>query len=114
MVVETGEKLHVVTRRMFADDLRRHFIGVVDEVSDTTIRATGFGFVFDELKGEFVKSNEMRTRLITPGDAGLIIHIHPEAVDLASLRYGRGKGGARILTDGGGFEMAVSEFGTSR
>lgn len=29
MIIERGEKVHIITRRLFESDLRRHFVGEV-------------------------------------------------------------------------------------
>lgn len=42
MLLKQNEKLHIVERRLFNDDLRRHFIGEVVECSDSAVRVTGF------------------------------------------------------------------------
>ena len=114
MMISKGEKVHVATRRLFEEDLRRHFAGTVDEVSDVAFRATGYVFIFDQAKGEFVRRNQKRTQLFAIGDAGLIISVLPETVELDQLRYSRDRNGARTITDGMGFEMNHSEFGAAR
>lgn len=50
MVIGKGEKVFIVTRRLFDGDLRRHFAGEVQEATDTVIRVRGFVFVYDEDK----------------------------------------------------------------
>jgi hypothetical protein len=42
-----GEKVFVITRRMFAGDLRRYFVGEVQEVSSFAMRIQRYAFVFD-------------------------------------------------------------------
>ena len=41
MVIDKGEKIHIVTRRNFEGDLRRHFVGEVVEVQDAAVRIEG-------------------------------------------------------------------------
>ncbi len=113
MVVTSGETVHVILRRLFDDDVRRHFAGVVENVTETAMRVTGYAFIFDESKGQFIRRNQIRTRLIPLGDAGLVIHVLPETVELENLGYGRGQSGQRVLTDGLGFEMNTNEFGVA-
>ncbi|HLC03620.1 MAG TPA: hypothetical protein VJK02_11330 [Anaerolineales bacterium] len=48
MVITVGEEVHIITRRLFENDLRRHFAGLVEEVSRSLLRARGHVFVFDE------------------------------------------------------------------
>ncbi len=111
MVIAQGHKVHIVTRRLFESDLRRHFEGVVEEVSGAQIRARGYVFVFDEPSGDFVRRDEERRRVFSVSDSGLIINILPAETDLARLRYEMDAQGRRIVTDGGVVSMNVTEFG---
>jgi hypothetical protein len=47
MVLTEGEKVHVITRRLFDNDLRRHFVGEVKAVSDVAVRLEGYAFVLN-------------------------------------------------------------------
>lgn len=114
MVISPGEKVHVVTRRFFEDDLRQHFTGVVEEASDVSIRVTGYVWVFEKSTGEFSRRNNTRTRVFSVVDSGLIISVLPETVHLENLRYEMDPSRKRILTDGRGFAMNISEFGARR
>jgi len=50
MIINKGEKLHVMRRRGFDGDLRRHFAGIVTESEDTTVRLQGYAFIYDETR----------------------------------------------------------------
>lgn len=114
MVIQVGEKVHIVTRRLFEGDLRRHFAGIVEEVSEPLIRVSGHVFVFDEGANEFVRRDEERHRLFSTADSGHIINILPETTDMTKLRYEINRQGQRILTDGGSFSLNISEFSARR
>ena len=43
-----GEKVFVITRRLFDEDLRRHFVGEVQEITNVAMRVQGYSFVFDD------------------------------------------------------------------
>jgi len=103
-----------MTRRQFDADLMRHFAGVVEESAEGSIRATGYAFNYDQATGEFVRRTDKRTRLFGIGDAGLIINVLPETVNLENLRYKTYENGFRMLTDDQSFEMNISEFGAYR
>lgn len=114
MVISTGEKVHIITRRLFEEDLRRHFVGVVETCTETTIRVNGWAFVFDQAVTEFTRRDGARTRVFSLTSAGLIIGVLPGDVDLEKVRYRADKSGGRVLTDDQGFEMNISEFGATR
>jgi hypothetical protein len=42
MILESGNKIHVITRRAFDSDTPRHFVAEVLEVSDTLVSARGY------------------------------------------------------------------------
>ena len=46
MIVKPGDKIHVMSRRNFDNDLRRHFVGEVTQASDVAVLATGYVFVY--------------------------------------------------------------------
>lgn len=111
-VLAVGEKLHIMTRRLFADDVHPHFVGEITAVSDALFRAQGYSFVFDSGTNSYVKQVQVRTRLFSLSDAGHIINVIPTEVDLNSLRY-RVAAGRLAITDGGEFSLAINEFGQS-
>jgi hypothetical protein len=106
--------VHIITRRRFETDLRRHFAGVVETCTESIIRVKGYAFIFDPVLGEFVRREKMRARLFGLMDAGLIINILPDTVDLENLTYTTDSSGNRILTDNKDFKMNISEFGAFR
>ncbi len=106
-----GEKLHIMTRRLFADDLRRHFAGTVRAVFGTTVRIVGYTFVFNPISSDYRRRPEVRTRIFDLGDAGHIVNvIHPEAA-MESLRYVI-RQERLVITDDAHFSLDVNEFGS--
>jgi hypothetical protein len=63
MLFEIGEKIHIMARRRFEQDIRRHFVGTVLASDGTVIRMEGYTFVFDSNKDIFIKRPEKRTRI---------------------------------------------------
>jgi hypothetical protein len=111
MVLENGEKIFIVTRRSFVEDLRRHFVGQVLGSTDMVVRAKGFVFVYDNTKGDFVRREDVRTRVFSLTDAGFIINILPNEASLEDIHYQVDENNQRIITDGKTFKMNASEFG---
>ena len=109
MMVEPGEKLFIVTRRLFEGDLRRHFVGEVKAATDSTVRLEGYTFVFDGGIGKFVRG-EHRGRIFGLGDSGLIIIIIPKDANLDKVSHRFSEKGGKVLSDGKTFELDVSEF----
>ena len=113
-MLSKGEKVFVITRRLFEKDLRRHFVGEVQEVSGGAIRVQGYSFVFDEANNEFVRRNDSRIRIFSVIDATLMINVLHREVVLEDIRYLIDKNNHLILTDDKFFKMDVNEFGVYR
>jgi len=113
-MLSKGEKIFIITRRLFENDLRRHFIGEVQEVSGAAIRVRGYTFIFDDTSKEFVRRDNPRTRIFTIIDAGLIIILLPGEVVLEEIKYSINEKNYRIITDEKSFSMNVNEFGVFR
>ena len=114
MILTKGEKLHIVLRRFFEDELRRHFLGEVVALDQTLARLEGYAFIFDHNKNQFVRKPEKRTRVIGLGDSGLIINILPSDADLDTAKYTLTKEGILVVTDGKSFSLDINEFGSTR
>lgn len=113
-VVKTGDKLHVITRRGFDGDIRRHFVGEVLEFEDGMARVRGYTFLYDQFRNEFVRRPELRTRILGLGDSGHVINVLPDEVEIERLRYTHSEERRLIVTDGRSFTLDINEFSVSR
>ncbi len=113
-MLSKGEKVLVITRRMFPGDLRRHFVGEVEEASDTVVRVRGYVFVFDGNANDFVRREDLRTRIFSLVDAGLVINLLTRDANIEEIRYRWDEKHRRIVTDETSFAMNVTEFGAYR
>lgn len=113
MLLDIGEKVHVIERRLFETDVRRHFFGVIERVEATAIRVTGYFFVYDSSSTTFVRGHEQRTRVMPLATSDLIINVAPSETNLEDVRY-VDDGGKLVVTDGGAFRLDINEFGLFR
>lgn len=110
-ILSPGEKIHVIHRRHFEKDARRHFVGEVESYEHGITRASGYVFVVDDLnKHMFVKRPDRRTKLIPISSGEVIVNVIPETVDLKSVVYEL-KDRSLVVRDGGDWTMDVKEFG---
>ena len=109
-VLEVGDKLHIITRRLFEGDIRRHFVGEVTGISGELQEVQGYTFVFNRGTNEYKKRPELRTRIFSLGQAGFIVNKIPREVAIASLEY-RLIEKRLAVTDGGKFSLDINEFG---
>jgi hypothetical protein len=110
MVLKIGEKLHIMTRRAFETDLRRHFVGVVKKAGENVARVEGYVFVFDTRSSQYVRKPETRTIIIPLTDARYIINVIPPSTRIDKVTY-LTEGDNLLVTDGRHFKLEISEFG---
>ena len=108
MILEKGEKLHVIHRRHFQEEARRHFIGVVDGYESGVARVTGYIYSVDRAKFSFVKRPELRTRIVSLVSGDLFINVIPSEVDLEKVVYKQEDRVVRV-TDGTDWHLDLSE-----
>ena len=110
-ILSPGEKIHVMHRRRFEKDVRRHFVGEVHGYEQGVARASGYVFVIDDLsKHLFVKRPDRRTKLIPIMSGDVIVNVIPETVDVEGVAYEL-KDRSLVVTDGSAWTMDVKEFG---
>lgn len=114
MVLEQGEKLHVIARMNFEGDLRRHFIGEVVDIDRDFARVEGHLYILDKGTGTFVRRKDKRVRLFGLADAKLIVNVLPAKADLAKVVYAQTEDRGLVVTDGSTFALDINEFGPGR
>ena len=107
-VLFPGEKVHIIERRRFEGDIRRHFAGEVDDASGSHIRVRGHSFVYSPRRREFVRRSDERIRVFTL-DSGLVVNIMPPTIAIADVRYVHSGTGLKV-TDGRTFQLDINEF----
>lgn len=112
LLLQPGEKVFVVDRRLYEDDIPRHFVGEVEMSSAVGFRAKGYPYYHNAMLGNFVRKNNPRTRVFT-FDNHLIVNVLPEDCDIDNVEHVLTESGT-ILTDSRSFKMDVSEFGYRR
>ncbi len=112
MVLKVGEKIHVIIRRRWENDIQRHFVGEVTEAAENVARVKGYVFVFNPATNEYVKRPELRDRTVSLTDSGNLINIFPPTLDLDKLSYTMSKDRRLILTDGK-YSLDIDEFAAS-
>ena len=113
MILEQGEKVHIIERRYFADDIRRHVAGEVLKCTEHAIRLKGYVWVFDSPNGRFVRKPEKRERIVCMGDR-LIINVLPPEADLEAAQYVADPQKGLQVTDEKSFFLEITEFTAMR
>jgi hypothetical protein len=108
VILDVGEKVHIIERRLFKEDVRRHFIGEVVRSTENDIRVKGYVWTFEPMRG-FNRKPEIRERVIHL-DERLIINIIPPEVNLEEIKYVSSLQKGHVVTDGKSFSLDVTEF----
>lgn len=111
MVVDVGEKVHVVYRALYESAVRRHFLGEVVAVDRGLCRLEGFAFVYDYKTATFLKRVERRFTVVDLGDSGYVVNIIDSRVDIDAVTYKYLSDIGLVVTDGKSFVMNINEFG---
>jgi hypothetical protein len=113
MILDIGEKVHIIERRHFPEDLRRHLVGAVTRCTENTIRVKGRVWVFDGARGGFIQKPEERDRVVQLGER-LTVNVIPPEVRLDEIRYVVTPQGGLVVSDGKKFSLDVTEFTAQR
>jgi len=109
MILQKGEKIHVIHRRFSDKDPHRHFVGIVDAYEHGVARVTGHLFAVDPTKFIFFRRPEKRTRIISIISGEVLVNVIPASVDLEKVVYKQEKKSLRV-TDGANWHLDISEF----
>ena len=103
-----GAKILVCHRRLFSEDHQRLFFGVVEEYCDGIAKVSGFTWTRDPTHG-YQRKSDRRTKLISVDSGSLIVYELAADVDVEAVHIEQPGGHTVIATDGGKFQMDLSE-----
>jgi hypothetical protein len=113
LMIEAGTPIHVVERRLFDGDLRRHFVGEVLTVGPNAVTAGGYAFVYDVNRDCWERLPDRRARVVSLVDSRLLIRLLPADVDVEQVHY-TSENKRHVVTDGRSFSIDVNEFSPVR
>ena len=110
-ILDSGDRVLIITRRLFSDDVQRHFVGLVDRVAANAVLVHGYAFVHDVGQGKLVRRKNQRSRVFCL-DNYITIFVLPDDVEIQDVRYEQHEDGQLVVTDGKEFRIDLSEFST--
>lgn len=113
MIFEVGEKVHIIDRRQFADDVIRHFVGEIIRCTERAIRVKGHVWILDQVGGKWTRKPETRERVVYCGERHTI-NIVPREVNLSDLKYVSDPYKGLLVTDGKAYSPDITEFSPMR
>jgi hypothetical protein len=112
MIIEIGEKIHIMYRALYENSTRRHFLGVVQAAEGPVCRLEGFVFIYDQKTTEFIRKPEMRVTIIDISESGYIVNLIDKEVNLDNVSYKYVQGVGLTATDNKSFSLNINEFGS--
>ncbi len=109
MILHAGEKVHIIHRRLFQGEARRHMVGVVDAYENGMARIVGYVFTVDKSSFSYTKHDDKRTRIVAMSSGDLFVNVLPPEVDIDKVHYEQQSKTTRV-TDGSGWHLELSEF----
>lgn len=113
MIIEIGEKLHIMYRTLYENSTRRHFLGEVQAAEGTACRLEGFVFIYDKKSTDFIRKPEKRVTIIDLSESGYVVNIIDKEVNLDDVSYKYARGDGLVATDNKSFSLSINEFGSS-
>jgi hypothetical protein len=114
MLIDIGEKVHLIERRLFESDVRRHFVGVVERADAAAMRVRGYVFTHDSASSQYMRSEDQRIRIFPLTTSGFIVNVIDPSTEIDNVRYVLNEIGRLVVTDGGAFSLDINEFGRMR
>ena len=108
-VLEQGDPILIITRRNFAEDVSRHFVGHIERYDLSAIRVAGYAFIYDSAHDRFIKRQQQRTRIFRL-DNQIVLFVLPSDTEVASIRYEVDAEHGLTVTDGRHVKLQLSEF----
>lgn len=109
MVLNQGEYVHIIHRQLFHNDAQRHFVGTVESHDGNIVRVKGYLFAMDSTQSQFVRREDLRTRVISLNDA-VIVNVLPAHVKIDEITYTHRPNGDIHVTDGTDWHLDITHL----
>jgi hypothetical protein len=104
MILNKGDKILVVHRRLYENDEVLFFIGNVDDYDAGIVKSTGHAFLWDQNDGLMIQKDRERTKILSLSSGTLLVHQLAANVAFEGLKFEM-VGGSLTLTDGNDFKI---------
>lgn len=109
MLLTSGDKVLIAHRRLYENDQPRFFVGVVEAYEAGVVKASGYAWVREPVRGELRRKADRRTKIVSIVSAGFLAYQLPAAVDIEHLELKMGRDHSVLLTDGAAFTMDLTD-----
>lgn len=108
-ILETGDKLLIVHRRLYPSDLPRYFAGTVDAFADGLAVVTGYTWEREQFAGRFRKKEDVRRKIVPIASGTVLAYLLPRETDVGNLVVENLGRDTIWLTDRAHFRMDLTE-----
>jgi hypothetical protein len=112
MIIEKGNKIHIVYRALYENSTRRHFVGEINAVDGTCCRIEGYEFVYDSKTTMYVRKPEKRITIIDVAESGYIVNMIRPDINIDEITYRYKSEMGLVATDNKSFTLNINEFGS--
>lgn len=109
MILDEGNKVLIVHRRLFEKDESRYFVGEVVGYEDGIVKTTGYSFVRDMMAGTIIRKEDPRTKIFSLASGSFLVYQLPDAANIKSVEF-KAKDDQVVLTGGKTLSMNMTEF----
>lgn len=109
MILSAGEYIHIIHRQLFHNDAQRHFVGTVEAHEGSIVRVKGYLFAMDSTQSQFVRREQLRTRIVSLDDA-VIVNVLPSHVKIDEITYTHRPNGDVLVTDGTDWHFDITHL----
>jgi hypothetical protein len=109
MILNSGEYIHIIHRQLFPGDAQRHFVGTVEAHDGSIVRVKGYLFAMDSTQSQFVRREQLRTRIVSLDDA-VIVNVLPSHVKIDEITYTHRPNGDVLVTDGTDWHFDITHL----
>lgn len=111
MIIQTGDKVHIIYRALFENSTRQHFIGEVVAAEGALCRVKGYVFVRDPKLDTYQRKQNRRVTIVDLAESGYIVNVIDIDIDLDKVRYRYLPEQGLVVTDDKDFVLDINEFG---
>ena len=105
--VHSNDRILVIDRKLFRDDVTNMFIGVVEDYEEGFVRARGYAYHIHPYEMGTERRAEERVRLVSLY-SGDVVYLLPREVNVSQIQVRRSPK-SLILSDGQTFTMDLTD-----
>jgi hypothetical protein len=108
-ILENGDKVLIVHRRLYPSDMPRFFAGTVETFADGLALVAGYTWEREQFAGKFRRKDDMRKKIVPIASGTVLAYLLPRQTEVDRLVIETLGRDTVWLTDRGAFRMDLTE-----